>query len=251
MLMTLKDAAVPGRLAPFSAALPSGQLLHLVGPNGAGKSTLLALLAGLLPAQGVIEFLQRPLAHWQGPALALARAWLPQQQMPLSEMPVFHYLRLHLPRVPDRSGIDDALSALLAALQLSDKLQRRLTQLSGGEWQRVRLAAVMLQIDPAINPRGKLLLLDEPMTALDIAQQKAVDDQIARLCAAGITVVTSGHDLNHSLQHAQRVWLLHQGAVVAQGAASTVLTPEQLAPLYQIAFRQAELDGRPQLMVLR
>lgn len=251
MLMTLKDAAVPGRLAPFSATVASGQRLHLVGPNGAGKSTLLALLAGLLSASGELTFLQRPLAHWQGQTLARLRAWLPQQQMPLSDMPVFHYLRLHLQAGRAERKGDEALSALLTALQLRDKLQRRLTHLSGGEWQRVRLAAVMLQIDPAINPQGKLLLLDEPMTALDIAQQKAVDDQIARLCAAGITVIASGHDLNHSLQYADHVWLLHRGAVVAQGEARTMLTPERLAPLYHIAFRQVDLEGQTQLIVMR
>ncbi|MFH8134373.1 vitamin B12 ABC transporter ATP-binding protein BtuD [Pantoea osteomyelitidis] len=251
MLMRLQGVAVPGRLAPFSATLPAGQLLHLVGPNGAGKSTVLTLLAGLLAFRGEIDFLRQPLTRWTAQALAQTRAWLPQQQAPLSQMPVFHYLQLHLQANSDALHKDAALRAVLEELQLMDKLKRPLTQLSGGEWQRVRLAAVALQIDPAINPQGKLLILDEPMTALDVAQQKAADDVIARLCKAGITVIASGHDLNHSLQQADSVWLMHQGAVVAQGNAATLLTPERLSPIYQIAFRQFELDGHSLLTVLR
>ncbi|WP_333621644.1 ATP-binding cassette domain-containing protein, partial [Pantoea septica] len=95
MVLSLKDAAVPGRLAPFSAEVGAGTLLHLVGPNGAGKSSLLALMAGMLPGEGEIQLLQRPLREWRGAALARVRAWLPQQIAP-GFMPVYHYLRLHL-----------------------------------------------------------------------------------------------------------------------------------------------------------
>ncbi|HAT00237.1 MAG TPA: vitamin B12-transporter ATPase, partial [Pantoea agglomerans] len=156
--------------------------------------------------------------------------------------------RLHLKQAGGQT--DDRLSTLLKRLQLQDKLSRSLTRLSGGEWQRVRLAAVCVQIDPHINPHGRLLILDEPMTALDIAQQKAVDDLIADLCAAGISVIASSHDLNHSLQQADRVWLMDKGALIAQGEPAEVLTPQRLTPLYQIAFRQLELEGRTLLTVL-
>jgi vitamin B12 transport system ATP-binding protein len=163
-------------------------------------------------------------------------------------MPVWHYLRLHLKQAGSQSDV--RLSTLLQQLQLQDKLTRSLTRLSGGEWQRVRLAAVCAQIDPLINPHGRLLILDEPMTALDIGQQKAADDLIAALCAAGISVIASSHDLNHSLQHADRVWLMNRGQVVAQGEPAKVLTPQRLTPLYQITFRQIQLEGRTLLTVL-
>ncbi|MBA2816943.1 ATP-binding cassette domain-containing protein [Candidatus Pantoea persica] len=127
----------------------------LVGPNGAGKSTLLARMAELLAGEGDVCLLARP------------HAWLPQQSPP-GIMPVYHYLRLHL---ADRQS-EMRLTALLDRLQLQDKLTRLLAQLSGSEWQRVRLAAVFAQIDPAINPQGKVLILDEPMTGLDIASKK-------------------------------------------------------------------------------
>lgn len=248
MLLRLQQAAVPGRLLPLTGELAAGQLLHVAGPNGAGKSTLLSVIAGLQPASGTVLLDEQPLSDWSGAAMARVRGWLPQQQAPLSQMPVWHYLRLHLKQAAGQA--DDRLSTLLKRLQLQDKLSRSLTRLSGGEWQRVRLAAVCVQIDPHINPHGRLLILDEPMTALDIAQQKAVDDLIADLCAAGISVIASSHDLNHSLQQADRVWLMDQGALIAQGEPAEVLTPQRLTPIYQIAFRQLELEGRTLLTVL-
>ena len=248
MLLRLQQAAVPGRLLPLTGELAAGQLLHVAGPNGAGKSTLLSVIAGLQPASGTVLLDEQPLSDWNGAAMARVRGWLPQQQAPLSQMPVWHYLRLHLKQAGGQT--DDRLSTLLKRLQLQDKLSRSLTRLSGGEWQRVRLAAVCVQVDPNINPHGRLLILDEPMTALDIAQQKAVDDLIADLCAAGISVIASSHDLNHSLQQADRVWLMDKGALIAQGEPAEVLTPQRLTPLYQIAFRQLELEGRTLLTVL-
>lgn len=248
MLLRLQQAAVPGRLMPFSGEIAAGQLLHVAGPNGAGKSTLLSVIAGLQPATGSVALDERPLSDWQGAALARVRGWLPQQQMPLSQMPVWHYLRLHFKQ--GGAQADARLGTLLQQLQLQDKLSHSLTRLSGGEWQRVRLAAVCLQIDPRINPLGRLLILDEPMTALDIGQQKAVDDLIAELCAAGISVIASSHDLNHSLQRASQIWLMDRGQLIAQGEPAAVLTPQRLTPLYQVAFRQLELEGRTLLTVL-
>ncbi|WHT00978.1 MAG: ABC-type vitamin B12 transporter [Pantoea stewartii] len=248
MLLSLQAVAVAGRLQPVSGALHAGHLIHLVGPNGAGKSTLLSALAGLEPITGQMTLQDKALADWPGPALARVRGWLPQQQLPPGMMPVYHYLRLHLASSGPHN--DARLMSLLARLQLTEKLSRPLNQLSGGEWQRVRLCAVMAQIDPQINADGKLLILDEPMTALDVAQQHAVDNLIQELCRAGVCVIASSHDLNHSLWHADRVWLLHQGAVVAQGKPCEVLRPEQLTPLYGIPFRQLILEGRPLLTVL-
>lgn len=247
MLMQCQGVSVKGRLAPVDLHLQTGELVHLVGPNGAGKSTLLNVLAGLLPAAGEIRLSGQPVEQLNGAALAQQRAWLPQQQPPPGQMPVWHYLRMHLLQVTPET--DRVLVLILELMGLQDKLMRHLTQLSGGEWQRVRLAAVALQIHPAINPRGRLLILDEPMSALDVAQQRAVDTLLAQLCQAGISVVASGHDLNHSLRHAGRVWLMHQGAMVAQGTADNVLTAEQLGPLYQIDFQRIETPQGALLLV--
>lgn len=242
MLLELTDVALAGRLFPFSAQVGAGQVIHLVGPNGAGKSSLLAAIAGLLAAEGKLKLAGRLLTEWSGPELARQRAYLAQQQSRPGQMPVWHYLLMHAQQA-DPSH--QALLRLAQALQLSDKLARPLTRLSGGEWQRVRLAAVLLQVSQA---EGKLLLLDEPLTGLDIAQQAAFDRLLPTLTAQGITVIMSSHDMNHSLRYAQQVWLMRPGQPALQGSPQQVLTPEHLSALYQVAFRMLDIEGQAMLI---
>ena len=231
LLMQLTDVAEKGRLEPMTGAINAGEILHLVGPNGAGKSTLLARMAGLTTGPGQITLLEHPLADWSPGSLAHRRSYLVQQQVPPFAMPVWHYLMLHL-----------------HALGLEDKLPRHASQLSGGEWQRVRLAAVILQIHPAGNPHGRMLLLDEPMSGLDVAQQAALDSLLSALSRKGIAVVMSSHDLNHTLRHAHRVWLLSRGRMIASGARDQVLTPPHLARAYNMSFRRLDIEGHKMLI---
>lgn len=239
ILMSLKAVLEPGRIGPVTAEIRKGEWLHLVGPNGAGKSTLLAGLAGLRQPGGTLVFLGTPLHQWQGEALARHRAWLAQQQTPPFAMPVWHYLALHR-----QGSSDDVLrNEITDALGLTNKLTRPVNQLSGGEWQRVRLAAVILQIHPRNNPHGALLLLDEPMNSLDVAQQAALDKLLAGLCLQGVSVVMSSHDLNHTLRRADRVWLLQNGKMIAQGNSDTVMTPAHLTSVYGIDFQRIDING--------
>lgn len=246
-LMQLQDVEAPGRLGPLSGEIGRGEILHLVGPNGAGKSTLLARMAGLTQGKGRVMFNDTTLAAWSATSLARHRAYLAQQQMPPFSMPVWHFLSLHQPHNPDAALCE----SVAAALGLSDKLGRATSQLSGGEWQRVRLAAVILQIHPQANTDGQLLLLDEPMNSLDVAQQAALDRLLSALCAAGVTIVMSSHDLNHTLRHAHRAWLLRRGQLVAGGTRDQVMTPVNLEKAYQIPFRRLNIEGHSVLISAR
>lgn len=115
-------------------------------------------MAGLTTGPGQITLLEHPLADWSPGSLAHRRSYLVQQQVPPFAMPVWHYLMLHL---HDKQNTA-LLTEVAAALGLEDKLPRHASQLSGGEWQRVRLAAVILQIHPAGNPHGRMLLWTNP-----------------------------------------------------------------------------------------
>nr|WP_318381909.1 vitamin B12 ABC transporter ATP-binding protein BtuD [uncultured Enterobacter sp.] len=244
LLMQLQDVEASGRLGPISASVRRAEILHLVGPNGAGKSTLLARMAGLTTGRGVVSLNDRPLDGWQANTLSHHRAFLAQHQTPPFSMPVWHYLTLHQ---HDKSRTT-LLETIADALGLRDKLGRTTHQLSGGEWQRVRLAAVILQIHPHGNPNGQLLLLDEPMNSLDVAQQAALDTLLSALCEAGVTVVMSSHDLNHSLRHAHRAWLLRNGKMIASGPRDTVLTPANLERAYAMPFRRLDIEGHRMLI---
>lgn len=246
-LMQLQDVEAPGRLGPLSGEIGRGEILHLVGPNGAGKSTLLARMAGLTQGKGRVMFNDTSLDAWPATSLARHRAYLAQQQMPPFSMPVWHFLSLHQPHNPDAALCE----SVAAALGLSDKLGRATSQLSGGEWQRVRLAAVILQIHPQANTDGQLLLLDEPMNSLDVAQQAALDRLLSALCQTGVTIVMSSHDLNHTLRHAHRAWLLRRGQLVASGTRDQVMTPVNLEKAYQIPFRRLNIEGHSVLISAR
>nr|WP_139800491.1 vitamin B12 ABC transporter ATP-binding protein BtuD [Kluyvera intermedia] len=243
-LLQLHALEEAGRLGPVTALVDNAQMLHLVGPNGAGKSTLLARIAGLTQGKGCVQLNGRPLAQWHARQLARHRAYLAQQQTPPFAMPVWHYLSLHQHQQINDSVVEE----ITHKLGLGDKLGRTVNQLSGGEWQRVRLAAVIAQIHPAANADGQLLLLDEPMNSLDVAQQAALDGILSELVVAGITVVMSSHDLNHSLRRAHQVWLLRQGKLIASGPRDEVLTPQNLASAYGMPFRRLDLAGHRMLI---
>ena len=243
-LMQLQNVSENGRLQGITADVKRGEMVHLVGPNGAGKSTLLTRMAGLSRGKGVITLNGQSLDDWPAAQLARHRAYLSQHQSAPFAMPVWQFLMLH------QSHTQDApLSAHVAqALGLSNKLGRNVSQLSGGEWQRVRLAAVILQIHPAANPDGQLLLLDEPMNSLDVAQQAALDKLLVELCAAGVAVVMSSHDLNYTLRHAGRTWLLCEGQMIASGETESVLQTDYLAAAYNMTFQKLEIAGHQMLI---
>ncbi|MCL2898530.1 vitamin B12 ABC transporter ATP-binding protein BtuD [Brenneria tiliae] len=250
-MLQLRQAGVFPRLSPVDAACGSGRLLHVIGPNGAGKSTLLARIAGMLAGEGTVCLSGRPLEAWSARDLALHRAYLAQQQPPVSMMPVFQYLRLHQPSPADETIIERAVDFLADRLMLADKLTRPLTRLSGGEWQRVRLAATLLQIWPQANPHGRLLLLDEPANSLDVAQQVALDDLLRLLCRSGLTVIVCAHDLNHSLHHADDIWLMSGGKLVAAGETAQVMQPQTLSSVFGVDFQRCLVDGRHWLIPRR
>ncbi|MGL5700653.1 MAG: vitamin B12 ABC transporter ATP-binding protein BtuD [Kluyvera sp.] len=243
-LMQLQDVSESGRLYGINADVGHGEIIHLVGPNGAGKSTLLTRMAGLSRGQGVVTLNEQPLDEWFAPMLARHRAYLSQHQSPPFAMPVWQFLMLHQQQNPDTPVAVHVTNAL----GLSNKLGRNVHQLSGGEWQRVRLAAVILQIHPEVNPQGQLLLLDEPMNSLDVAQQAALDTLLIELCTSGITIVMSSHDLNYTLRHANRAWLLCDGRMIASGDTDTVMQPENLTTAYNMVFQRLELAGHQMLI---
>jgi len=202
----------------------------------------------MLSGEGQVLMEGIPLDKLSGWQLAQRRAYLSQQLMPISMMPVFQYLSLHQPRGVELSQLEQTINHLCEMLRLLDKLAKPITNLSGGEWQRVRLVAALLQVWPELNPVSKLLLLDEPMNSLDIAQQRALDGLIKQFCAAGRTAIISDHDLNHSLQHADDVWLMSQGQVEAAGNVDKVMQPEKLSKIFDVEFFINTVAGKAWLM---
>lgn len=243
-MLEFKQIGLVGRVVPFSAKVDAGQQVHLIGPNGAGKSSLLALIAGMLHGDGEIILQHLPLTNYSPADLAKVRGYLCQQQSSHSMMPVFQYLSLHLLHHYPEKQLQQTIEYLSDRLDLNDKLAKPTMSLSGGEWQRVRLAAIFLQVWPDLNPDGKLLLLDEPLSSLDIAQQAAFNAILQQFCQLGGSAIVSTHDLNHTLHMADSVWLMNKGHIIAQGSVEAVITPKQLSPVYNVNFQLHQLQGK-------
>jgi len=247
-MLQLNQLNVVSRFLPFSIEVSPGTRVHIIGPNGAGKSSLLASIAGMLNAEGEVSIAGQLISSLSGRELSRFRSYLCQQYLPLSVMPVFQYLSLHQPAEVNAAQLEETLMMLCERLHLADKLSKPVTQLSGGEWQRVRLVATLLQVWPTLNPQGALLLLDEPAKSLEIAHQLAIDLIVNEFCAAGGIAIISDHDLNHTLHQASQVWLMSKGEVIAAGPCEAVLKPANLSPVYGVYFQLQHFSGKPWIM---
>jgi iron complex transport system ATP-binding protein len=208
-----------------------GECWVVVGPNGAGKTTLIAALAGLTkPRAGTIAYDGTPLVALTPRERALRRGWLPQDCIDFFPATVLETTLVgrhpHLPRWRWESTADVACArAALDAFGLGDCADRDVRTLSGGERRRVALAALVAQ-DPA------LLLLDEPSSHLDLAQQIAALDTLTALARTrGKTLVMVLHDLHLALRYADHAIALGGGSAVA-GDAATVLDAVRLSSLF-------------------
>lgn len=227
---------------PCTFTLRSGLLVALVGPNGAGKSSLLKALAGVVPSAGSID--------WRGAAPARsargrARAFAYLPQSPAAHWPLAVRDLVALGRLPhrafgerpndaDREAVDWAMErADVAAFA-----ERAVDELSGGEHARVQLAR-------ALAVRAPVLLADEPAASLDPHHQLRIMRVLIDYAQRDALVVAVMHDLTLAARFAARVILMHEGAVVADGAPTDVLDARKLREYYRVEPYLAEHEGQP------
>lgn len=210
----------------------AGKILVVIGPNGAGKSSLLKLLSGeLKPSAGAIHFDQQSLAAWPRRELACVRAVLRQQESLSFAFTVMEMVLMgRAPHGTNHIVNKEISMAALTAMDVVQLKERLYTELSGGEKQRVQLARCFAQIWQ--NKQSRYLLLDEPVSALDIAHQKILMQQIKKLSNDGVGIVVALHDLNLAAQYADEVLLMNKGCVVVKGSPETVLTAKNIEAVY-------------------
>nr|WP_237535885.1 ABC transporter ATP-binding protein [Streptomyces sp. SID3343] len=233
------------------AEVAPGEWLAVIGPNGAGKSTLLKAVAGLLPYHGEISVGDRRVRDLSHRELGRGIAYTAQSPVVPPQMPVREYVLLgrtpHLGYLARPSRRDRVIAEdVLRRLDLSALAGRDVDRLSGGERQRVVLARALAQ-------QARVLLLDEPTTALDLGHQQQVLEIVDGLRRDdGLTVITTLHDLGVAAQYADRLLMLVGGRVVAAGTAAEVLTPESIAEHYQAHVSvEPGPDGRPRVHLIR
>lgn len=218
--MSVWFGAVPA-LASSDLVIPAGTVTAVIGPNGAGKSTLLNLIAGLVtPTTGTLEVGVEParLAY-------VMQATKVNETLPVTVREVVSMGRYAALGPYRRMGRDDreSVTAAMERLGIADLASRHLHDLSGGQRQRVFVAQGLAQ-------DHDLLLLDEPLTGIDLTTAQAIDDVIHRETDDGCTVVMTTHDLSEA-RSADYVVLL-SGRVVASGVPAEVLTETNLVEAY-------------------
>ncbi|MFJ3456160.1 heme ABC transporter ATP-binding protein [Scandinavium goeteborgense] len=216
----------------INLTLAPGELVALIGPNGAGKSTLLRALTGYLPPDnGHCLLDDKPLSAWTPQALSRQRAVMRQQSQLGFDWPVEDVIIMG--RAPWEQGNSrNVVEQVMAVTGCAPLSGRKYNALSGGEQQRVQLARALAQLWVVDAPQG-WLFLDEPTSALDLYHQQHLLRLLKSLTQTGnLHVCAVLHDLNLAALWADRLILLHEGEIVAQGSAQQVLQADTLSRWY-------------------
>ncbi|UCG91082.1 MAG: ABC transporter ATP-binding protein [candidate division WOR-3 bacterium] len=214
-----------------SFTLHQGEFLGIIGPNGAGKSTILRLVCRILtPRLGSVLIFDKNITMIRRKILAQQIAFVPQETYFALNFTVEHILimgRYPYLGVFQREGRKD-IDAVEYALEQADvtKFRKRpINSLSSGERQRVVIARALAQ-------QPKILLLDEPTSHLDLHHQFAIMELLKKLNTLGISIIIVNHDLNLASLYCQRLLLMHEGTIYADGTPKSLINEKTLRDVY-------------------
>lgn len=240
------SARLDGRpvLEAVDLAVAPGELVALVGPNGAGKSSALRALAGLLSlTAGETRLNGDDLRRLGHRARAERLAYLPQERRIAWNLPAVELAALGAPLLAGREALERA-RFWLDRLEIGALADRGVAEMSGGERARVLLARALVADAPA-------LIADEPLAGLDPEAQLLVGEVLREQARAGRAVLMTLHDLTLAVGLANRVAVIDQGRIVADGPPLQALAPPILSSVFGLAGRWITSEGTPLLTAAR
>ncbi len=219
----------------LNVEFPKGEFISILGPNGSGKTTLIRHLIGALsPGHGTLSFEGRQAGSFSRKEMAKQISYVPQSGRIEWEFTLFECVAMgryaHRTRLSSLTGHDtDAILESIESLGLSHLKHRLVTELSGGEYQRMLIARALAQ-------ESGIIALDEPVSHLDIHHQVEILSLLKNLTRdKGATVITVLHDLNAASAFSDEIILLDRGKLVAQGNVKDVLTKERIEQVYKVS----------------
>ena len=220
----------------LSLNLAPGEMVGLIGPNGSGKSTLLKLSCGLLhPKEGEVRLQGVSLSHIPRRMVAQHIALVPQSfHIPFAfrvrEIVMLGRTPFLRPLTEDGPEHRQAVERAMALVGINSLKERFFNELSGGEQQKAILAMALAQ-------EPKVLFLDEPTVHLDIHHQMEILNTVRSLNHSGLTIMAALHDLNSAALYFQKLIVLKEGHIFAQGSPTQVLTEEIIAQVFSAKVR--------------
>jgi len=216
-------------------ALRPGEVTAIVGPNGAGKSTLMSCLAGLRRSErGAVNLGGRPIAALDDRERARRVGYLPQTPEIAWRLDVHTFVRLgrtaHTGLFGEGASDAAAVDRALESTAMTAFAERDITTLSGGERARALIAR-------ALAGEPTWLLADEPLTGLDLGHQLDAADLLRRIAQGGVGVVVTLHDLSFAARTADRIVVMAEGRILADGSPIEALSPDVLKRAYAVNAR--------------
>ena len=221
-----------------------GRIMGIVGENGAGKSTLLNVMSGVTePDFGTATINSKSISEYSNQDLAKVRSVLPQGNELSFPLPCIEVVRLAIQlsklRLQEQNRL---IQECLTTFDVFHLAQQNYLSLSGGEKQRVQLARVLAQLECHNSEVSRYLLLDEPISALDVYQQYKTLGVLRQLSNQGIGIVVILHDLNLASMFCHDIAVIKRGRLVSQGTPSEVVTQKTIRDAFGI---EANIHNHP------
>ncbi len=222
-----------------------GKVCTIVGPNGSGKSTLLKAITGETGYDGDVFLNARPLGRYVPRELAEVRAVLPQHTQLSFPLTVQEVVRLGLQNAPlDLAAVQARIGEALDRVDMAGFEGRAYQSLSGGEQQRVQLARVLCQVwQPKVGDEPRWLILDEPISSLDIRHQVLIMDVARDFADRGGGVLCVLHDLNLTAMYSDQVLVMKTGRLLADGMVEEVYRDDLISEAFDFPLRIGALPG--------